>query len=64
MQDVLKHLLGPLPSSLASSTGLPRKTNKAQLGRELEKLVQLTAQIPSPTMYLIDGNGAYSEVES
>lgn len=34
---------------------MPRKTNKAQLGRELEKLVQPTAQIPSPTVYLIDG---------
>jgi len=39
MQDVLKHPLGPLPASLACSNGFPRKTNKAQLGKELEKLI-------------------------
>ena len=50
MQEVLQHPLGPLPSSLATSNGLPRKTNKAQLGRELEKLVQPTAEIPSPSV--------------
>ena len=37
MQDVLNHPLGPLPSSLATSNGLPRKTNKSQLGKEVEK---------------------------
>jgi len=37
MQDVLQHPLGPLPFSLVASNGLPRNTNKAQLGRELEK---------------------------
>ena len=51
MQEVLQHPLGPLPSSLATSNGLPRKTNKAQLGRELEKLVQTTAEILSPSVY-------------
>ena len=55
MQEVLQHPLGPLPSSLATSNRLPRKTNKAQLGRELEKLVQPTAKIPSPSVYVIDG---------
>lgn len=34
---------------------MPRKTNKAQLGRELEKLVQPTSEIPSPSVYVIDG---------
>ena len=29
MQEVLQHPLGSLPSSLATSNGLPRKTNKA-----------------------------------
>ena len=55
IQEVLQQPLGPLPSSLAASNGLPRKTNKAQLGRELEKLVQPTAEIPSPSVYVIDG---------
>ena len=36
MRDVLKDPLGPFPVSLASSTGFPRKTNKRQLGKELE----------------------------
>ena len=47
MQEVLQHRLGPLSSPLATGNGLPRKTNKAQLGRELEKLVQAKAEIPS-----------------
>jgi len=34
---------------------LPRKTNKAQLGRELEKVVQPTVVIPTPSAYLIAG---------
>ena len=42
MQEVLCHPLGPLSAPLATSNGLPQKTNKAQLGRELEKLVQPT----------------------
>ena len=55
MQEVLCHPLGPLPASLATSNGLPRKTNKAQLGRKLEKLVQSTVVVPTPSTYLIDG---------
>ena len=55
MQEVFCHPLGPLPASLATSNGLPRKTNKAQLGRELEKLVQPTVVVPTPSAYLIDG---------
>lgn len=55
MKDLLEQPLAPLPSSLASSNGSLRKTNKAQLGRELEKLVQPMEQVPIPTGYLIDG---------
>ena len=55
LQEVLCHPLGPLPASLATSNNLPRKTNKAQLGRELEKLVQPTVVVPTPSAYLIDG---------
>lgn len=55
MQEVLQHPLGPLPSSLATSKDLPRKTNKARLGRQLEKLVQTTAEILCPSVYVIDG---------
>ena len=55
MQEVLQHPLGLLPFSLATSSGLPRKTNKAQLGRELERLIEPTTHITSPSVYLIDG---------
>lgn len=55
MQDVLKHPLGPLPASLACSNGFPRKTNKAQLGKELEKLIQPTEEVSRPSAYIIDG---------
>lgn len=55
MQEVLQHPLGPLPSSLMTSNGLPRKTNKAQLGRELEKLIEPTTHITDPSVYLTDG---------
>lgn len=55
MQDVLKHPLGPLPASLACSNGFPHKTNKAQLGKELEKLIQPTEEVSRPSAYIIDG---------
>lgn len=52
MPEVLRHPLGPLPSSLATSNGVSRKTNKAQLCREREKLVQTISEIPSPSVYV------------
>jgi len=55
MQDVLNHPLGPLPSALATNNGLPRKTSKSQLGKELEKLIQPSVEVPRPSAYLIDG---------
>ena len=55
MQDVLNHPLGPLPASLACNNGFPRKTNKARLGKELEKLIQPTTEVTRPSAYLIDG---------
>ena len=54
MQEVLQHPLGPLPSSLRMSNGLPHTNNKAQLRRELEKLIQPTAEIPRPSVFMID----------
>ena len=53
MQDVLKHQLGPLPASLACNNGFPRKTNKVQLGKGLEILIQPT--VTRPSAYLMDG---------
>ena len=34
---------------------MPRKTNTVQLGKELEKLVQPTVVVPTPSAYLMDG---------
>ena len=55
MQYVLNHPLGPLPASLASNNGFPGKTNKEQLGKELEKLIHPTVEVTRPSAYLIDG---------
>ena len=55
MHDVLKHPLGSLPASLACNNGFPRKNNKAQLGKELEKLIEPTVEVTRPSAYLIDG---------
>jgi len=42
---------------------LPRKTNKAQLGRELEELVQPTAEIPSPSVCVINSMALVQKVK-
>ena len=55
MDEVLVHPLGPLPWSLANSDGSLRKTNKAALARELEKLASPAEAIPEPSATLIDG---------
>ena len=48
MNDVLRHPLRPLPSSLASADGSLRKTNKASLAKELQKNMTAADMIPQP----------------
>ncbi|KAG1688581.1 hypothetical protein GQR58_008035 [Nymphon striatum] len=55
MEDVLSHLLGPLPMALASPDGLMRTTNKSSLGHELQNNVVPAANIPQPCCCIIDG---------
>ena len=55
ISDVLAHPLGPLPWSLAATDGSLRKTNKAVLGKELEKNVPPAETIPGPCATIIDG---------
>ena len=55
MQDVLNHPLDPLLASVACNNGFPGKTNKEQLGKELEKLIHPTVEVTRPSAYLIDG---------
>ena len=54
MQEVLQYPLGPIPWALAQPDGLPRKTAKSSLGRELVKNVPLVDSIPAPCACIID----------
>ena len=55
MKEVLKHPLGPIPWSLATSDGSLRKTCKVSLARELQKNVSPAESLPQKTACLIDG---------
>ena len=55
MNEVLKHPLGPLPYSLATNDGLPQKTAKTTLRREVIKSVPLAESIQMPATSLTDG---------
>eukprot|EP00794_Sanderia_malayensis_P020731 gene20733-22764_t len=54
MKDVLTHPLGPVPWALATSEGFLRKTNKASLANELEKLSLPTEVLPFSSASIID----------
>ena len=54
MKDVLTHPLGPVPWALATSEGFLRKTSKASLANELEKLSLPTEDLPSTSASIID----------
>ena len=51
-QDVLKNPLGPSSCFPGLHNDFPHKTNKAQLGKELEKLIQPTENVARPSAYL------------
>ena len=53
MSDVLSHPLGP--HALANADGTLRKTNKASLARELEKMTSPAEFIPAGSATIIDG---------
>ncbi|KAG1677089.1 hypothetical protein GQR58_014009 [Nymphon striatum] len=70
---VLSHLLGPLPTALASPDGLMRTTYKSSLGHELQNNVVPAANIPQPCCCIINGmalvqkmrgEGTFSELAS
>ena len=59
MEKVLKYPLSPIPWSLASSDGIPLKTNKATLLHKLKKVefVELEDVSKLPNLvYIVDGN--------
>ena len=55
MKEVLKFPLGLLPWSLATADGLPRKTAKSTLSRELQKNVPVSEFISLSSACIIDG---------
>ena len=57
MSDVLRHSLGPLPWSLATPDGQPRKNNEAALAKALQKGTSFVEDIPQPSATLIDSKG-------
>eukprot|EP00112_Aurelia_sp_Birch-Aquarium-sp1_P021157 Seg562.12 transcript_id=Seg562.12/GoldUCD/mRNA.D3Y31 product="hypothetical protein" protein_id=Seg562.12/GoldUCD/D3Y31 len=54
MKDVLTYPLGPVPWALATSEGFLRKTNKASLTNELEKLPLPTEDLPAISASITD----------
>ena len=62
MKDVLKHPLGRLPWALANCDGTLKKTNKASLARQLEKMSAPADSIPAPSMTVIDGTSLMHKI--
>ena len=54
-RELLCHSLCPLPWTLATSEGFPRKTNKANFASQLQKDVQLAEQLPQHSATVIGG---------
>ena len=55
VRELLQYSLGPLPWSLATTEGFPRKTNKAALATPLQKDVPLADGLPQNSAAIIDG---------
>ena len=55
IRELLQYSLGPLPWSLATAEGFPRKTNKATLATSLQMDVQLADGLPQNSATIIDG---------
>ena len=62
MQEVLQDPISPLPWSLANCDGTMKKTNKATLGRKLEKKVSSAQRRGSPSVTVIDGMSLIQKV--
>ena len=63
MREVLCHPLGPLPWSLATPEGHPRKTSKSILGSELAKNVPEAETLPLPRACIIDGIAIVNKIQ-
>ena len=56
VRELLQYSLGPLPWSLATTEGFPRKTNKAALATPLQKDVPLADGLPQNSAAIIDSS--------
>lgn len=63
MRKVLEHPLGPLPWALATADGVPRKTSKSSLARELKKNIGPAEDIEPHSACLIDGMALVHKVK-
>lgn len=66
MREVFRHPLGPLPWSLATPEGTPRKTPKAVLAKHLQKLAAPADGLPdgTNTATIIDGMSFVQKVKA
>ena len=63
MKEILKFPLGPLPWSLATADGLPRKTAKSTLSKELQKNVPASEFISLSSACIVDGMAIVHKVK-
>ena len=58
MATVLGHPIGPVPMAIFNADGSMRKTNKAELGHQLEAQVERVSELPqittTITVYIMD----------
>ena len=62
IRDIFAHPLGPLPWSLATPDGFPRKTTKAKLATHLQKCVANAEAMPNTSATVIDGMSLVQKV--
>ena len=55
MKEVFSYPLGPLPWSISDPYGMPRKTNKATLTKNLEKNASDICEYPTDATSIFDG---------
>ena len=64
MKKVLWYKLGPLPWSLATPERIYVKIPKSKLVEILEKDVDLCAEQPDPSVYILDGTAKQQSIKN
>ena len=60
----MKHMLVPIPWSLAKEDGSPTTTDKSKLAKALEKVSSDDAEVPNDAMVIIDGMGSLQALKN